>query len=201
LNNVFASKRIKTKKTHRKPIRNKSNPSESHHASLWEGEASGDFGNFRRVAEEKEFSGEKRLNMYNIHTGENLNIQYYSSGSYDRDAIDKINYFLRCHYTNEVMDIDMNVLDLLCDIKDVVGKNKEVQIISGYRSSSYNEFLINMGRNVSKNSLHLKGLAIDFAMEGVSNTDLFRIAKSFSAGGVGKYPDFVHIDVGRVRYW
>jgi uncharacterized protein YcbK (DUF882 family) len=94
-----------------------------------------------------------------------------------------------------------DVLDLLSDIKDIVGKEKEIQIISGYRSIAYNELLISQGRNVSRNTLHLQGLAIDFSIEGVSNKGLSRIAKSFSAGGVGKYPEFVHIDVGRVRYW
>ncbi len=149
----------------------------------------------------QEFPNEKILNMYNVHTDERLNITYCSSGVYDRDAIDKINYFLRCHYTNEVKEIDVSLLDLLCDIHDVVGKDREVQIISGYRSTLYNKFLISQGRNVSRNSFHLQGLAIDFAVEGISNDRLSKIAKSFSAGGVGKYPEFIHIDVGRVRYW
>ncbi|MEW6419656.1 MAG: DUF882 domain-containing protein [Nitrospirota bacterium] len=143
----------------------------------------------------------KILNMYNVHTGEKLNIKYYSSGNYDQKALDKINYFLRCHYTNEVKEIDIGVLDILCDIKDIVGKEKEIQIISGYRSIAYNELLISQGRNVSRNTLHLHGLAIDFSIDGVSNGKLCRIAKSFAAGGVGRYPEFVHIDVGRVRYW
>jgi uncharacterized protein YcbK (DUF882 family) len=143
----------------------------------------------------------KILNMHNIHTDERLNIKYYSSGNYDLKALDEINYFLRCHYTNEVKEIDIGVLDLLCDIKDTVGKEKEIQIISGYRSIAYNELLISQGRNVSRNTLHIQGLAIDFSIEGVSNGKLSRIAKSFAAGGVGKYPEFVHIDVGRVRYW
>ena len=147
------------------------------------------------------FAGERILKMYNIHTGESLNIKYYSSGNYDLKALDEINYFLRCHYTNELKEIDISVLDLLSDIKDIVDKEKEIQIISGYRSIAYNELLISQGRNVSRNTLHLQGLAIDFSIEGVSNKGLSRIAKSFSAGGVGKYPEFVHIDVGRVRYW
>ncbi|OGW38088.1 MAG: hypothetical protein A2Y97_00185 [Nitrospirae bacterium RBG_13_39_12] len=141
------------------------------------------------------------LNMYNIHTDEKLNVHYYSSGFYNPEAINKINYFLRCHFTDEIKEIDIRVLDLLCDIKDAVDKNGEINIISGYRSPVYNDFLIRNGRNVSKNSLHLKGLAIDFTINGVSNNKLTRIAKSFSAGGVGKYPEFVHIDVGRSRYW
>lgn len=149
----------------------------------------------------QEFPHEKILNMYNIHTDERLNITYFSSGVYDRDALDKINYFLRCHYTNEVKEIDIRLIDLLHDIQDIIGKNKEVQIISGYRSILYNQFLISQGRNVNRNSLHLQGLAIDFAIEGISNDKLSQIAKSFAAGGVGKYPEFVHIDVGRARYW
>jgi uncharacterized protein YcbK (DUF882 family) len=144
---------------------------------------------------------ERILNMYNIHTGEKINIKYCTSGLYNHDAISKINYFMRCHFTNEIKEIDIKVLDLLCDIKDIAGKDREVQVISGYRSPAYNQFLISQGRNVSKNSLHLKGLAIDFTINGVSNNKLSHIAKSFSAGGVGKYPEFVHIDVGRLRYW
>ncbi len=143
----------------------------------------------------------KIFNMHNIHTDERLNIKYYSSGNYDLKALDEINYFLRCHYTNEVKEIDIGVLDLLCDIKDIVGKEKEIQIVSGYRSIDYNELLISQGRNVSRNTLHIQGLAIDFSIDGVSNHNLSRIAKSFAAGGVGRYPEFVHIDVGRVRYW
>jgi uncharacterized protein YcbK (DUF882 family) len=145
--------------------------------------------------------GERQLDMYNIHTREQLNIKYCSSGCYDRDALDKINYFLRCHYTNEVKEIDVGVLDLLCDVRDSVGAKKDLQIISGYRSPAYNQYLVSLGRHVSRNSLHMQGLAIDFAIDGISNERLAHIAKSFRAGGVGTYSDFVHIDVGRVRYW
>jgi len=31
---------------------------------------------------------ERTLNVYNIHTGESLNIRYYASGMYDREALD-----------------------------------------------------------------------------------------------------------------
>ena len=144
---------------------------------------------------------ERILNLHNLHTGERLNIKYYAFHNYDNDAIDQINYFLRCHYTNEVKEIDIEVIDLLCDIKDQIGKNKEIQIISGYRSPIYNDLLVSEGRHVSKNSLHIQGLAIDFTIDGITNRSISRVAKSFAAGGVGRYPDFVHIDVGRVRYW
>ncbi len=144
---------------------------------------------------------ERILSMHNIHTGERMKIQYCLCGNYDREALDRVNHFLRCHYTNEVKEIDVNLLNLLCEIKNRVDKDGEIQIISGYRSPAYNEYLVDHGHNVSRNSLHLKGLAIDFAMEGTGSNKLSGFAKSFQAGGVGKYPDFVHIDVGRVRYW
>ena len=144
---------------------------------------------------------ERVLNMYNTHTGETLSVRYFSSGTYDPDALKEINYFLRCHHTNKITDIDTGVLDLLCDIKCSLHGSGKIQIISGYRSPMYNNLLVSLGRNVSKKSLHLQGRAIDFTIDGVSPADLARTARSFYAGGVGEYPGFVHIDVGRVRYW
>ena len=146
-------------------------------------------------------SKDRILNLYNIHTEESLNIVYSSSGAYDPNAIDRINYFLRCHYTNEIMPIDIKVIDLLCDIKDRCGRNREIIIISGYRSPQYNNLLRRQGRRVSKKSLHLEGRAIDFTIDGISNRKIAYIAKSFKAGGVGKYSGFVHIDVGDLRCW
>ncbi len=144
---------------------------------------------------------ERVLDMYNIHTGESLDIKYYDSGIYDPKGLDEINYFLRCHYTDDVKDIDIGVLDFLYGIKETVGKDKEVQIISGYRSEKYNRYLRSLGRNVSRNSLHLLGLALDFRIPGISNDKLSKIARAFHAGGVGRYPEFVHIDTGPVRNW
>jgi uncharacterized protein YcbK (DUF882 family) len=141
------------------------------------------------------------LNLYNIHTDERLAVKYFSNGAYDRDAINQINHLLRCHYSNEVKPIDIQAVDLLCDIKDRIGKDEEIHIISGYRSPAYNEYLRSIGRGVVHNSLHLQGRAIDFCIPNISNGKLSSLAKSFHTGGVGKYPAFIHIDTGRVRYW
>ena len=144
---------------------------------------------------------ERTLNLYNIHTDESLDITYFASGCYDYEALEKINYFLRCHFTNEVKAMDIRLLDLLGDIKDSLGRDRQMKIISGYRSQEYNSHLINLGRRVAKDSLHLRGLAIDFSVEGINSHILAGLAKSFASGGVGKYPEFVHVDVGRIRYW
>ena len=144
---------------------------------------------------------ERALNHYNIHTGDRLYLTFYSSGIYVHDPMSEINHFFRCHYTNEIKTMDVKVVDLLCDIKDALGKDREVLIISGYRSHAYNEYLRNAGKGVVSNSMHLQGRAIDFRIPGVDNRKLATLAKSFYEGGVGKYPEFVHIDDGRVRYW
>jgi len=146
-------------------------------------------------------SAERSLSLYNIHTDESLDISYFSAGGYDFEALTKINHLLRCHYTNKVRPIDIGVLDLLCDIKTRIGTDKEIQVISGYRSPEYNNYLRSIGRNVAKNSYHMQGVAIDFSIHGFDMSSLSRVAKSFLVGGVGQYAEFVHIDTGPVRYW
>ncbi len=145
---------------------------------------------------------DRSLNMYNTHTGESLKATYCSNGVYDPQVLGEINHLLRCHYTNEVKEIDPKVLDLLSNIQEVAGKGKQTKIISGYRSPSYNQHLRDMGsKGVSGHSLHMKGMALDINIPGMGTGELFRLAKTFQSGGVGHYPEFVHIDAGRVRYW
>ncbi|OPY81241.1 MAG: Peptidase M15 [Syntrophorhabdus sp. PtaU1.Bin153] len=144
---------------------------------------------------------EKVLRLHNVHTGEQLHTRYCVDGDYDQNEIQRINYLLRCHYTNTVKPISIKVIDLLCAIKDRFARGKEIRIVSGYRSAEYNEGLRRLGRHVVAGSLHLTGLAIDFALPGVRTEELSKAAIQFQAGGVGLYPDFVHIDVGRVRHW
>jgi uncharacterized protein YcbK (DUF882 family) len=157
------------------------------------------------VAANKAFAArktERALHLHNIHTDEELSVRYYRDGIYDFEAIEKINYLLRCHYTDEVKPIDIGVLDLLCDVKDnIVTGDRRIEIISGYRSPAYNEYLMSIGRHVAKKSYHLKGKAIDFSIPGIRKRKLCKTAKSFVSGGVGKYADFIHIDTGPVRYW
>jgi uncharacterized protein YcbK (DUF882 family) len=143
----------------------------------------------------------RTLDLYNIHTGEHLNLRYGAKGIWRDDDLDRVNYLLRCHYTNQIKPIDPDVVNLLCRIKDRFGSKRQVKIISGYRSRQYNEYLRCSGHCVAKESLHVKGLAVDFSIPGVRTRDISRAAKRLAAGGVGRYPDFVHIDTGRVRYW
>jgi uncharacterized protein YcbK (DUF882 family) len=143
----------------------------------------------------------RALRLYNIHTNEHLSVRYSSKGIWRDADMERISYFLRCHYTNAVKPIPPELVNQLCRIKDRFGSSREVKIISGFRSRQYNEYLRCTGHCVAKESLHLQGRAIDFFIPGVRTRDISRTAKRLAAGGVGKYPDFVHIDTGRVRYW
>ncbi|MDZ4122548.1 MAG: DUF882 domain-containing protein, partial [Candidatus Cloacimonadaceae bacterium] len=122
-------------------------------------------------------------------------------GNYIQQEISRINHFLRCHYANVVKPISIQVIDLLWETKNCFAAGKEINIISGYRSFEYNQHLRSLGRHVAEGSLHLDGLAIDFAIPGIRTEKLAKAAVQFQAGGVGLYAEFVHIDVGRVRHW
>jgi uncharacterized protein YcbK (DUF882 family) len=58
-------------------------------------------------------------------------------------------------------------------------------------------------RLVAKDSLHMKGQAVDVRFYGMELAEAHQIALDMQAGGVGYYPhqDFMHLDVGRVRSW
>ena len=72
-------------------------------------------------------------------------------------------------------------------------------LLSGYRSPTTNNSL----RGAVRNSLHLKGWAMDITQPGRSVNRLHSAAMSLNAGGVGKYTheSFVHIDCGTKRSW
>jgi len=98
------------------------------------------------------------------------------------------------------------VFDLLTELGGTLETDQPFHIISGYRSPQTNALLRERGgasTGVASHSLHMVGQAIDIRVPGVTLDHLRDAAKSLKIGGVGFYPDlnFVHVDVGRVRYW
>jgi uncharacterized protein YcbK (DUF882 family) len=144
------------------------------------------------------------LSLYNTHTQERLSVTFrQSDGNYDIDALNALNWILRCHYTNQETIMDVNTIEYLNLVDNRLGGGNEIHIISGYRSPTYNSLLSSEGRHVAKHSLHLQGKAIDIAMPGVDLHSIRRTAVALQIGGVGYYPDagFVHIDSGKFRTW
>ncbi len=145
-----------------------------------------------------------RLSFYNIHTKDRLTVTYRDdSGRYDQGALGEINHVLRCHYTGDVVPIDPAVIEFVNIVDKKLGGAHEIDVISGYRSPAYNDWLIQHGHGVARHSLHLAGKAIDLRMPGVKLATIREVALSQGYGGVGYYPasDFVHLDSGRVRTW
>ena len=155
------------------------------------------------AAVSKVFSEERTLSFYNTHTGENLKTVYWSDGAYVPQALTDINFILRDFRTGDVLGIDAALLDLLSALRQTLESKSPFNIISGYRSPETNSLLNALSSGVARNSLHTVGMAIDIRMPGLELKTLRRAALDLHRGGVGYYlsSDFVHVDVGRVRYW
>jgi uncharacterized protein YcbK (DUF882 family) len=149
-------------------------------------------------------SGEPRvLSFSHLHTGERLELEYFSAGAYLPDALGALNHLLRDFRTGDVGAIDPALLDLLHTLRERTGTRQPFQIISGYRSPATNQMLHERSSGVATKSLHMSGQAIDIRLADVPLVRLRDTALATRAGGVGFYPgsDFVHVDTGRVRAW
>jgi uncharacterized protein YcbK (DUF882 family) len=146
---------------------------------------------------------ERKLSFYNVYTHEKLEIVYWENGHYIQDALSRINYIFRDIRTGKVKAISTDLLDLLFAVQQRLRSKEPFHIISGYRTPQSNAILRRIKKGVAKNSLHMYGKAVDVRLPGYSINALRRVAVSLHRGGVGYYPrsKFVHIDVGKVRYW
>jgi uncharacterized protein YcbK (DUF882 family) len=146
---------------------------------------------------------ERVISFHNTHTQESLRTVYWANGVYSQRALQRINHILRDHRTGEVKSIDRRLLDLLHAIEGKLGVPQTFHVISGYRSPATNARLRERSKGIAKYSLHMHGKAIDIRLPEDDLLELRCAARALGAGGVGYYPrpGFVHVDVGRVRYW
>ncbi|WP_353662589.1 YcbK family protein [Hydrogenimonas sp. SS33] len=146
---------------------------------------------------------EKRIELYNIHTGEHARALYWADGEYIEEEMAALEQLLRDYRTGEIHSIDRRLYDLLHDLQARIGVHRPYHVISGYRSPLTNAMLRRHSHGVAKHSLHMEGRAIDINLPGVHLRHLRHLAMKMRRGGVGYYPKsgFVHVDTGRVRYW
>ena len=146
---------------------------------------------------------DRELSFYNTHTGEKLSATFWSDGNYLTDGIEEISWLMRDHRAGIASPIDPELLDLLHQLQTKVEHQGELQVISGYRSPATNDMLNKQSSGVARRSYHMLGKAIDVRMSGFDTSQLHKAAISLKGGGVGYYSssNFVHLDVGRVRYW
>ena len=145
----------------------------------------------------------RTLSLVNVNTDEALIVTYWSDGAYRRDALDKLNHFLRDSREGAETEMDPLLFDVLWHTQMHVGFSGTVEVLSAYRSPTSNAWLASVSRGVASDSQHMNGNAMDISMPGVPVFKVRQVARSLGMGGVGFYPrsGFVHIDTGPVRYW
>jgi uncharacterized protein YcbK (DUF882 family) len=145
----------------------------------------------------------RTLSLVNVNTSEALTVTYWSDGSYRRDALDKLNYFLRDTRENQQTEMDPLLFDVLWHTAQVVHYGGPIEVLSAFRSPTTNAWLASVSRGVASDSQHINGNAMDVRFPGVPVFQMRQAARSLGMGGVGFYPrsGFVHLDTGPVRYW
>ncbi|HRK25514.1 MAG TPA: DUF882 domain-containing protein, partial [Beijerinckiaceae bacterium] len=147
----------------------------------------------------------RSLTLYHSHTQENITVTFRRDGSYDRSALEKLNWFLRDWRNDDATQMDPRLFDVVWATWREVGSGAAIRIVSAYRSPGTNAMLRRRSSGVAKNSQHIQGKAMDLHMPDVSMAKVREIGMRLQRGGVGYYPTagtpFVHLDVGSVRSW
>ena len=149
----------------------------------------------------------RTITMHHTHRGDEITVTFKRNGRYDEEALKKLNYFLRDWRTDDATTMDPQLFDAVWEVSREFGTDKQINIISSYRSPRTNEML--RGRSassgVARHSLHVQGKAMDFFIPGVPLDKIREAGLRLQRGGVGFYPTsgspFVHMDVGNVRHW
>ena len=93
--------------------------------------------------------------------------------------------------------VDEALITWLQKIRDHFGKS--VNVNSGYRCAKHNADP-KVGGNAS--SHHVKGMAADIRVEGITPEEVAKYAESIGVRRIGLYDNFVHIGSGTVkRFW
>lgn len=147
---------------------------------------------------------EFRLRLFHTHTSERLDVVYRVGQRYLPEALNELDDFLADFRTGNSKPFDPRLFDLLHDLTLAAGKpDAEINILSAYRSPESNAFLRRTTRGVARHSLHMQAEAMDIRIPEVKTSQLRKLAMNLKRGGVGYYPrsNFIHVDVGEVRYW
>lgn len=147
----------------------------------------------------------RSLKLYNAHTRESATVVYKRDGRFDQAGLTQLNRFLRDWRQNKPTKMDPKLFDIIWEVYRKSGATRPITVICGYRAPETNAALRRRSSGVAENSLHTKGMAMDFFIPGVPLAKLRAIGLQAQAGGVGYYPKsgspFVHMDTGNVRHW
>jgi uncharacterized protein YcbK (DUF882 family) len=146
---------------------------------------------------------ERKLHLFNPKSKTRLETTFWADGAYIPSALEEIDFLMRDLRNGKIKPIDRRLIDLLYAIQTDLELSGPFHVISGFRSRETNERLRKQGWAAAKNSLHIRGKAVDIRHAEASTDQLRRVAFKLKQGGVGYYPrlNFIHVDIGPVRYW
>jgi uncharacterized protein YcbK (DUF882 family) len=142
---------------------------------------------------------ETTVNVVHLHTREVLVLPL--RGKF-RPSPEVLSRFLRCRFSDQERPMDARLADLLSAVAARFGQS-ELWVVSGYRAPRFNTMLRKKLGEVARNSLHTRGEALDIIVPGADLGQVSKFLRKLKKGGVGYYPgsEFVHMDVGPVRFW
>lgn len=146
--------------------------------------------------------GDGVLVLYSERHDETVRVQYQrEDGTIDPKAQTRIAQVLRSP-DGATHVIDPRLIRLLDQIQDHF-RADTVEIISGFRSPTYNRELKTTGHKVANESRHMHGDAADVHLDEIDERAVRDYVQGLRCGGVGFYPSlhFVHVDLGPVRSW
>ncbi|HEX5035614.1 MAG TPA: DUF882 domain-containing protein [bacterium] len=146
--------------------------------------------------------GDGRITFYTYYLKENETVRYRDGDKYLPQGLEAAKRLFRSRDSEAVLPIDPRLLEIIDRIEDHFGV-RQVEVISGYRSTAFNKELKATGHAVANESFHTKGMAADIHLDEIDEKTLRDYALSLGLGGVGYYAslDFVHVDAGPVRTW
>ncbi|WP_443094167.1 DUF882 domain-containing protein [Pseudoduganella rivuli] len=143
-------------------------------------------------------------------SGEKTRLLYWKDGEIIDSAYQELCHLLRDVNGKETAPIDPKLLETLWGAQAFVarfGIESPVEILSGYRTRSSNNKLIEQGIPAARQSLHMEGKAADIRIPNLNEEVLGGLVRSFRQGGVGFYyrsgprGGWIHADTGLKRTW
>jgi uncharacterized protein YcbK (DUF882 family) len=127
------------------------------------------------------------LHLYSVNYRDEVKVNIFKpDGSYDEDAITKLNHFVRARGADTQRNIEPRLYEILSHIQDHY-EGKVLEFVSGFRDQPRGT------------SYHYLGSAMDMRVRGVSVRELRDFVRTLDTGGMGLglYPrvGFIHVDV------
>jgi uncharacterized protein YcbK (DUF882 family) len=133
--------------------------------------------------------------------GEEIAVAYRTGRAYNIAALARLQLLFRDLRADTPGPIPGLLLDMLSLVQERLGYSRPLRLISGYRTPQTNASL----PHAAPNSLHMRGMAADIVVRGMSQADVCGHATVLSRHlgfmGIGWYGSFTHIDIGPKASW